>query len=144
MKVILLQDVAKIGRKGMVVEVPDGYALNQLVPKRQANPATPDNLKMALREVENKKAAVAGKEERYFKLKSDLDGKTVVIKAPHNQGGHLFAAVQKGQVVEAIRALGVAVDPEMVEVPKSLKESGEHEGQLICGKHRSAFIIKIE
>ena len=45
MKVILLQDVAKIGKRFETVDVPDGYALNMLIPKRMAEPATPENLK---------------------------------------------------------------------------------------------------
>ena len=45
MKVILLRDVAKIGRRFEIVEVPDGYALNKLIPKKDAEAATPANVK---------------------------------------------------------------------------------------------------
>ena len=45
MKVILLQDVAKIGKRSDLVEVPDGYAMNQLIPKRMAETATAQNKK---------------------------------------------------------------------------------------------------
>ena len=45
MKVILLKDVAKIGRRFEIKEVPDGYALNKLIPKNMAQFATPENIK---------------------------------------------------------------------------------------------------
>ena len=47
MKVILLRDVARLGRKGTVADVPTGYAMNQLIPSKSAAPATPENLKKA-------------------------------------------------------------------------------------------------
>lgn len=145
MKVILLQDVAKIGRKHAVVEVPDGYGLNQLIPRKMAKPATPENLKAALHEADIKQSSAATTLQKYENTKAALKGKVISIEAPKkNKEGHLFAAIQKGQVIEALQKAGIAVDPTMVELPRSIKESGEHEINLKHGAQRSSFIIKVE
>ncbi len=145
MKVILLQDVAKIGKKHAVVDVPDGYGLNQLIPRKMAKPATPENLKAALHEADIKKTSAASSLEKYEKTKAALNGKVISIPAPNkNQQGHLFAAIQKGQVIEALAKAGVVADPAMVELPRAIKESGEHEINLKHGAHHSSFIIKVE
>lgn len=145
MKVILLQDVAKIGRKHAVVDVPDGYGLNQLIPRKMAKPATPENLKAALHEAEVKKSLEASAISKFESTKAALLGKVIVIEAPNrNKQGHLFAAIQKGEVIEALKKAGVVVDPNMIDLPRTIKESGEHEINLQYGKHRSSFIIKVE
>lgn len=145
MKVILLQDVAKIGRKHAVVEVPDGYGLNQLIPRKMAKPATPENLKAALHEADIKQTSAATSLEKYKNTKAALNGKVISILAPNkNKQGHLFAAIQKGQVIEALQKAGVVVDPMMVELPRAIKESGEHEINLKYGNEHSTFIIKVE
>jgi large subunit ribosomal protein L9 len=145
MKVVLLQDVAKIGRKHAVVEVPDGYAQNQLIPRRQAKPATPENLKAALKDAADKKSAADTALAKYERTKEALKDKKIVLQAPtKNQQGHLFAAVTKGQVMSALNQVGIIADPAMVEVPGHIKEVGEHEIGLVCGSHESRFIIKIE
>ena len=145
MKVILLQDVAKIGRKNAIVNVPDGYAQNQLIPRRLAKPATPENLKAALREAENKKASEAALLAKYEATKKALKDLKISIAAPNkNQQGHLFAAIQKGEVVDAINKAGIVVDPAMINLPRQIKETGEHEVNLTHGSHKSTFIIKVE
>lgn len=145
MKVVLLQDVAKIGRKHAVVEVPDGYAQNQLIPRRLAKPATPENLKAALKDAADKKSAADVAFAKYQKTKEALRDKKIVVRAPQkNQQGHLFAAITKGEVMSALNQAGIVADATMVEVPGHLKEVGEHEIELVYGPHRSNFIIKIE
>lgn len=145
MKVILLHDVAKIGKKHAVVEVPDGYGLNQLIPRKMAKPATPENLKAALHEADVKKSSEVSASQKFENTKAALEGKVIVIEAPNkNKQGHLFAALQKGQVIEALGKAGVLVDPNMVDLPRTIKESGEHEINLQYGKQRSTFIIKVE
>lgn len=145
MKVVLLQDVAKIGRKHAVVEVPAGYAQNQLIPRKLAKPATAENLKAALKEAEHKQAAMAAGDAKYEATRSALKDKKIVISAPNkNQQGHLFASIKKGEVIEALQKAGIIADPEMVELPRPIKEVGEHTIELKYGGKRSQFIVKVE
>ncbi len=145
MKVILLQDVAKIGKKHAVVDVPDGYGLNQLIPRKMAKPATPENLKAALHEADVKKSSEVSSVKKFESTKAALEGKVITIPAPNkNKQGHLFAALQKGQVIEALQKAGVMVDPSMVELPRTIKESGEHEINLKYGQQKGLFTIKVE
>jgi large subunit ribosomal protein L9 len=145
MKVVLLQDVAKIGRKNAVVEVPDGYAQNQLIPRRMAKPATPENLKAALKDAADKQASAEATLAKYDRVREALKDKKILIHAPSkNKQGHLFASITKGQVMTALNQAGIIVDPDMVQLPKHIKEIGEHEIDLVYGTNQSKFIIKVE
>lgn len=144
MKVVLLQDVAKIGRKNAIVNVPDGYALNQLIPKNLAKPATPENLKAAARLEAEKNALGAAREARFFATKSALVGKVIPIKVSKNSGGHLFAGVKAENIAAGLKEAGIEVDAGMIELEKSIKETGEHTINLAHGSHKFSFIINIE
>ncbi|OGG86020.1 50S ribosomal protein L9 [Candidatus Kaiserbacteria bacterium RIFOXYB1_FULL_46_14] len=144
MKVILLRDVAKIGRKGAIVEVPDGYAQNQLIPKGQAKPATAENLKAALRIDANTQKAEALAEARFFALKSALDNKAIVITGLKNDNGHLFAAVKPEMIIEAAKAAGHELLPFTIEIGSAIKATGEHSVDLIFKSHRFPVNINVE
>ena len=80
MKVILLQDVAKIGRRFDVITVPDGYGMNQLIPKGMAKPATPENLKAIQAQTATNDAAKAQADEVFAQMTAKVD--TVALEVP--------------------------------------------------------------
>jgi len=142
MKVILLQDVAKIGTKGSVVEVPNGYAMNSLIPQRKATPATGANLKNA----EAKTAAVAqdaaDTETAFYAAKEAL-ASGVSIAATMNEQDHLFEAVSADSVVEAAKVAGATITADMVEFSEPIKAAGEHEVSLVSGDHKATFTVTV-
>jgi len=142
MKVILLQDVAKIGIKGSVVDVPNGYAMNSLIPQRKASPATGANLKNA----EAKTAAVAqgaaDTEAAFYAAKEAL-ASGVSITATMNEQDHLFEAISADKVVEAAKAAGAIITAEMVEFAEPVKVAGVHEVSLVSGGHQANFAVTI-
>ncbi len=79
MKVILLQDVAKIGRRYSIVEVNDGYALNQLMPKKLAEPATPANVARVEKMRSSTAASADAAKKQYETSVAVLAGSSVVI-----------------------------------------------------------------
>ena len=144
MKIILLQDVAKIGRKHQVVEVPDGYARNQLIPKGNAKPATPENLKAINKLHQDHSKASAAEEEKFFAAKEALKDKVITLSGLKNDNGHLFAAIKPEMIHEALIANGINVDVKAIKLPGAIKTTGEHQIELTHSKHSFNFTIAIE
>jgi large subunit ribosomal protein L9 len=143
MKVILIKDVAKIGRRGEQVEVPDGYALNQLIPKKMAEPATVINLK---RFAQRQATVVATKEAdraEYAAAKASLLAHVPVIKVEANDKGHLFKAVSAEDISEAARVVGIVLPVAMIKIARPIKEVGKHEVELVGKEETSTFTIEV-
>jgi large subunit ribosomal protein L9 len=130
MKVILLRDVAKIGRRYEIINVADGMALNKLIPRGDAKQATPENVK----QVENMRAkGMANKEGLLAGLKAVADAfiaEPLVIKMQANEQGHLFKGVHADDVIAAASGRGVKIAREYLVVENHLKTLGEHQVSL--------------
>ena len=98
MKIILLQDVAKIGRRHEVVQVPDGYALNQLIPRKMAQPATADNLKRIQKMQHDKAVSAQAGADNFMSAVQVLQATKLQVKAQANEQGHLFKAVSQKEL----------------------------------------------
>lgn len=143
MKVILLQDVAKIGKRSELVEVPDGYALNQLIPKKMAEPATAANKKRIDRMQAEVAANKEADKERFAAAKEALQAQTVTVVAEANEQSHLFKAVSEQDIAAAAQAAGVNVDAAMIVVGAPIKELGEHTVELMRGEQKTSFKIQV-
>ena len=132
MKIILLQDVKKVGARGSVVEVADGYANNVLIPKKLAMPATGTNLKKVEKEHSAREGKALVDASLAHKVLADLDGKSVGIQAKANEHGGLFEAIHPRQVAEAVRKeLGASVPEESVTLlPNVIKQLGEFRAEI--------------
>lgn len=124
MKVILLRDVAKIGRRYEIVEVPDGYALNKLIPKKDAEPATPVNVKRVLNMKQNDKNNKEGVIASLKKVVEDLSGTPLEVSMQANEQGHLFQGVNANDVIEAAKARGVSISKEYIVIENPIKSTG--------------------
>jgi len=143
MKVILLQDVAKIGLRHEVVDVPNGYATNKLIPKKLAEPATPVNLKK-VGKVHAAKAGAAADTEAVFNAAMEaLSAEPLLIAADMNEQEHLFKAVDSADVVKAAEAKGIAITSQMIGFPEVVKSAGEHTVALQAGAHNASFTINV-
>ena len=116
MKVILLQDVKKLGNTGELKEVSDGYGRNFLIPNGLAMEATPTKIK-ELNEKNAKKARQDAKDKAAAEAhKAQLDGKTVVLKTKSGEGGKLFGSVTNKEVADILQKdFGIKVDKKKVE-----------------------------
>lgn len=142
MKVILLQDVAKIGRRHSVVEVPDGFAHNKLVPSKAAIPATKENL---ARYAKLRAHAENIKESEAATLAASLTklaGTPVVIIVQGNEKGHLFKAVTKEMIAEATMSLGAPIPADTIMV-KPIKDVGEHTVPVSAHGKEGSFVVSI-
>lgn len=143
MKVILLQDVAKIGKRSEIVVVPDGYALNQLIPKKMAEPATATNQKR----IERLQAGAAEKaeanKENFTAAVAKLKEASLMITVEANEQGHLFKAVHEADVVAAAAAVGVQIDASVVQISEPIKAVGEHVVSLMFGDSVEQIAIAV-
>ena len=143
MKVILLKDIAKIGKKYDVKDVSDGYAMNFLLKNGGAKIAT----EIALKSLEELKKT----SELERKVQADLlektlhemEGKVIEVKAKANEKGHLFAGIHKEDLPALIsKHLHINLDPHFIELVKPIKEIGQHE--VLINVNNKKASIKIE
>ncbi len=103
MKVILLQDVKKIGKKGDVIEASDGYARNFLFPRKLAQEASASNMHILNNKIENERKQKLAELEAAQKLAGELKGKEITIEAKTGENGKLFGAITSKDVAELIK-----------------------------------------
>ena len=129
MKVILLQDVRKIGKKNEVKEVPDGYARNFLIARKLAKVATGDSLQKLKKELGNKETKKAIQHDLLAKNVGELRAKSLVIQAQANPKGGLFMAIKPRDVVKEIKKqFGFEIEEKIVSLSgEQIKEVGESE-----------------
>ena len=105
MKVILLQDVPKMGKKYEVKDVNDGYARNFLLPKKIAEIATPGALKQLETRREKEVKAVKEKDSAIKQTLEKLKDFVLDIKEKANENGHLFAGIDAKRISEELKKL---------------------------------------
>lgn len=131
MKVVLRDDVEKLGTKGDLVEVADGYARNYLVPKGLAIEATKGTVKQAEAMRRNREARSVREREAAQAVAAQLTGRTIEVPARAGEGGKLFGSVTAADVAEAIEAqTGVEIDRRKLALDEPLKELGTVEVAL--------------
>lgn len=126
MKVILLRDVAKIGRRYEIVDVPNGYALNKLIPQKLAEAATPAGLKRVAILKQKTSDQKDGQLKELEEIKEKLAGKKIVIKVEANEKGHLFKGISAKDISENAQALEVSLSEENIVIKEPIKTLGEH------------------
>jgi len=145
MKVILLKDSKKIGRKYEIKDVADGYAINSLIPAGIAVPATSSYLKFV--EAKKKQDAIMRQEfKKAFEYGlSKLPGGKLRISGKVNEKGHLFAGIQKNQIIEEFKKqTGVVLSDEHFELEKPLKEVGEHTIEVKIDDQKYKFVVFVK
>ena len=145
MRIILLKDVPKIGRKYDVKNIADGHALNFLIPKGFARVATPE----ALKKVEGLKAEVEAdkkvQENLLEKNLHEIEGKEISIKVKANDKGHLFASLHAQEIAEAIKkSIGADIHPDFIILEKHIKETGPHNIEIKAGEKKATIKRQVE
>ena len=145
MKIILLKDVAKVGKKFDVKEISEGYALSLLIPKCLAIPATPD----ALKRIDIEKARDEGerkvRHELLVKNLKDLDGVTITMLEKANDKGHLFAGIHKAEIIPEIqKQTRIQIDAEHMVLDKPIKELGMHVIEVKVENKSAKFNLDVQ
>lgn len=130
MKVILLQDVKNMGKKGDVIEASDGYARNFLFPKKLAMQANDGNLHVLNAKKENERKKKLAELEAAQKLAAELKGKEITIKAKVGDSGRLFGAITNKDVASLINTqFKLEIDKKKV-VMDTIKVAGTYNVEI--------------
>ncbi len=145
MRVIFLQDVPRVGKRHDIKEINGGYAMNFLFPKKLAEMATPK----AIAELEKRKKNIAIEREVQEDLLArnleEVKGKVITIKGKANELGHLFSAIHKKEIIEAMKSQHHAdISEEFIVLEKPIKEVGEHEIPIEIKDKKSSFKLIVE
>lgn len=128
MKIILLQDEKKLGKKGDIIEASDGYARNYILPKKIGVEANAKNLNdLKLQKANEAKIAKARLEEAQA-LAEQLAEKTVEVKMKAGEGGRAFGSVSSKEIVNSCKEQhGIELDKKKLVLPEALKNFGVYE-----------------
>ena len=145
MKVILLQDDKKLGKKGQIIETNDGFARNYILPKKIGVEATPKNLNDLKLQKANEDKIAQQQLDAAKELAAVLETKQVVVKMKAGEGGRVFGSVSSKEIVAEFKAQhGIELDKKKVVLQDSLKNFGNYEVQVklhpqVTGK----FTVKV-
>jgi large subunit ribosomal protein L9 len=127
MKVILKQDVEKLGKAGDIVKVAPGYGRNYLVPRKFAVEATPGNIKI----IEIEKLALAKRDQREKDAASllarELVKLTVTVKRRTGEEGALYGSVTTQDIAEFLAARQIEIDKRKIQLEDPIKAIGEYQ-----------------
>ncbi len=131
MKIVLKQDVEKLGVEGEIKEVKNGYALNFLIPQKLAVPATKKEIekaqKMQTEVKKRKKLALQDDKE----LAKKLNKQKIKILVKTNEEGILFGSVTTKNIAKEIKNQNkIEIDDKIISLPKSIKKTGNYQIKL--------------
>lgn len=126
MKVLLCEDIRKLGWLGDVVDVTEGYARNYLLPQGLAKVATEGNIR-AIAKAKAERAAERLKERKRLEAAAEaVNGAEAVLAAKANEHGVLFGSITDRMIAANLREQGFAVADEVVRLPEHIKQVGTH------------------
>lgn len=145
MKVIMLRDVPKVGKRFSVVDVNAGYAQNFLFPQKFAEPAT----KVAQAQLAKKLEVVRVEKNIQKSLLEnslkELATKVVTLRVKTNDVGHLFQGIHAKDIAEALQKEHlIIVAEEAIKLEKPIKEIGEYSITVAVGEMRGKFTVRLE
>ena len=125
MEIILREKIEKLGTKGDIVQVSDGYARNFLLPKKLAVLATPANI----RQIEQEKAAAVRREaiekQEAEMLAQQVSRVSLNLSRKVGENDVLYGSVTSMDIAEALEAKGFALDKRKIELPEAIKSLGK-------------------
>ena len=125
MKVILLQDVKALGKKGEIVEVSEGYARNMLLKKGMGKEATGQNMNDLKLQKANAEKVARENLEAAEKLEKEMSGREIKIAVKTGEGGRVFGSVSSKEIAEEIKKqLGYDVDKKKIQMDNPIKALG--------------------
>lgn len=133
MKVILREDVEKLGKAGEVVKVADGFGRNYLIPRQLAVPANVRNLKSLEHDRRVIEARVKKTRKTAESLATRLSSVSLTIPAKAGEEGKLFGAITSRDIAEALGKAGVPVDRKTVLLSDPIKQLGDYKVKIKAG-----------
>ena len=126
MKVILLQDVKKQGKKDQIINVSDGYAQNYLIKNGLAVQATETSKKKLAKELDIKKQEEDANIEEYKKIKEQLGKMEITIKVKTGEQDKVFGTVSSKQICEELKKKNINIDKKKIKLDHPIDTLGTH------------------
>jgi large subunit ribosomal protein L9 len=128
MKVVLLEDVANVGRAGEVKEVADGYGRNFLLPRKLALLGTPSAIKAAEAQLQKDKEKQQHFDAEITKLAQQLEGLLITFKERVSSEDRLYGSVRDSDIARELSQLtGLDIAKEKIELEEPIRQLGEYE-----------------
>lgn len=127
MKVILLEDVKTLGKKGQIVNINDGYARNFVLPKKLGVEATPKNLNDLKLQNANKEKLAQEALDAAKELAEKLEAGKVVLSIKTGEGGKAFGSVSSKEIATEVKnQMGYEIDKKKIQIKDAIKTLGTH------------------
>jgi len=130
MELILRDDVDKVGRRGDIVKVKDGYARNFLLPRGLGMPVTAANKAMIEKEKKAHEARLAKEKAEFESLAGRIAGLRFVAPRKVGENEVLYGSVTGGDIADFLKAKGIEIDKRKVLLDEPVKHLGEHEVKI--------------
>lgn len=128
MKIILLQDEKKLGKKGDIIEASEGYARNYILPKKIGVEATAKNMNDLKLQKANQEKIAQEQLDAAKALAADLESKIVVVKIKAGEGGKTFGSVSTKEIAAALKEQHqIEIDKKKLQLAEALKNFGSYE-----------------
>ena len=128
MKVILLEDVKSLGKKGQIVNVSDGYARNMIIPKKLGLEATEKNLNDLKLKQKHEEKVAAQKLQDARQMASDLEKIQITVAMKAGEGGKVFGSIAAKEIAQAAKDQhGLDLDKKKIQLSEPIKTFGMHE-----------------
>lgn len=128
MKIILLQDEKKLGKKGDIIEASEGYARNYILPKKIGVEATPKNMNDLKLQKANDAKVAQEQLDAAKALAAELETKQIIVKIKAGEGGRTFGSVSTKEIAAAVKEqCNLEIDKKKMQLPEALKNFGSYE-----------------
>ena len=146
MKIILLQDEKKLGKKGDVIDASDGFARNYILPKKIGIEATAKNMNELKLQKANSDKLAKEQMEKARALAAELENKQVVVKIKAGEGGRAFGSVSSKEIAAACREQhNIEIDKKKIQLQENLKNFGSYEVSIrLHPKVTAKLTVKVE
>lgn len=139
-----MRDVAKLGKRFSIAEVPDGYALNKLIPQGIAQAATAENVKKINAQKEKQTANKITEVSEFKTAVLALKEKPVEIKVEANAQDHLFKAVKASDIAVTLASAGHAIPVACINLAEPIKALGEYQVPVAMGTEHDVITIIVK
>lgn len=145
MKVILLKDIAKMGKRGDVKEVADGYAINVLIKKGMALMATPSELLKWKQKADSQNHKKELQTNTFVQLIDKIRHEKIVITGKKSDAkGQLFAAIHSDDIADAIfKVTHFSIDPKQIIITDIIKSLGVHTVEIKQGAQKEKIMVEV-
>ena len=146
MKIVLRQDVPKLGEAGTIQTVADGYARNYLIPKGYAVLATDGEIRTAEHNLKVRERKVLRQEEALQSLADKINGTRLEFTARAGEQGRLFGSVTTSDIAEQLQEkISEEIDRRKIQLTEPLRTVGEHEVEIhLVGRLRPTITVTIQ